>query len=108
MLRTAARRRLPRLVVRSKYWFDVGGRFAIGEGGIGLLRAVAERGSLAQAAAHIGWSYRHAWGYLRRAENALGVTLTTRRAGKGKMRGLNLTPSAKALLRRAAQWQQQP
>lgn len=94
---------LPQLTVRTKYWFEVNDRFAIGEGGIILIRAIAERGSLARAAQSVGWSYRHAWGYLRRAERTLGLPLTTRHAGKGTHRGLDLTPAANALLRRAAQ-----
>lgn len=89
------------LELRVKYWFEVDGRFVIGEGGIELLRAIRTGGSLARAADVVGWSYRHAWGYLKRAETALAMPLTTRRAGKGAMRGLDLTDAAKALLTRA-------
>lgn len=89
------------LELRVKYWFEVDGRFVMGEGGIELLAAIRERGSLAGAADAVGWSYRHAWGYLRRAETALAMPLTTRRSGKGALRGLDLTDAAKALLARA-------
>lgn len=75
---------LPALTVRTKYWFEVDGQFAIGEGGISLLRAIAERGTLARAAQDIGWSYRHAWGYLRHAEAALGVSVNEPAAGQGE------------------------
>ena len=92
---------LPAISCRTKFWFEVGGRFAIGEGGFDLLRAIQKRGSLAEAAKEVGWSYRHAWGYLRRAEKVLEAPLTTRRAGKGKMRGVDLTPAALALLKDA-------
>ena len=92
------RSQLPPLILRTKYWFEVDGHFAIGEGGIGLLRAIAIRGSLARAAEDVGWSYRHAWGYLRRAEVTLGVTLTVRRPGKGAKRGVDLSSFARALL----------
>jgi molybdate transport system regulatory protein len=92
---------LPDLELSTKYWFAVKGRFAIGEGGIDLLRAIAAQGSLAKGAEQVGWSYRHAWGYLKRAESVLGVALTERRAGKGAARGLDLTRSARLLLRRA-------
>jgi molybdate transport system regulatory protein len=95
-------RALPPLELRTKYWFEVSGRFAIGEGGIELLRAIAEHGSLARAAVEVGWSYRHAWGYLRRAERVLGVPLTSRRPGKGGRRGVDLTRDAHALLRLAS------
>jgi molybdate transport system regulatory protein len=96
-----SRKALPRLELRTKYWFEVSGRFAIGEGGIALLRAIAKHGSLVRAAPEVGWSYRHAWGYLRRAERVLGVPLTSRRPGKGGRRGVDLTDDAHALLRQA-------
>lgn len=89
---------LPAIDCRTKFWLEVDGRFAIGEGGCDLLRAIARHGSLAQGAKAVGWSYRHAWGYLRRAERVLNSALTTRRSGKGHRRGLDLTPAAEALL----------
>jgi molybdate transport system regulatory protein len=92
---------LPRLTLKQKYWFEREGQFAVGEGGIELLRAIRRTGSLAAAAESVGWSYRHAWGYLRRAEGVLEVSLTEQRAGKGKRRGLNLTAHGAALVSRA-------
>lgn len=92
---------LPRLQCRTKVWLEVNGQFAIGEGGFDLLHAIKVRGSLVQAAKDVGWSYRHAWGYLRRAEAVLLVPLTQRRSGKGRRRGVNLSAEATALLQRA-------
>jgi len=83
-------------------WLEVEDRFAIGEGGIGLLHAVAEHGSLAAAARKVGWSYRHSWGYVRRAETVLGIRLLETRNGKGANRGTVLTADASALLARFA------
>jgi molybdate transport system regulatory protein len=80
--------------IRTKVWVEREGRFLIGEGGIALLSAVAAHGSIAEGARQIGWSYRHAWGYLRRAEAVLGESLTVTRAGKGVSRGTALTDSA--------------
>ena len=93
---------LPQAVVtlRMKHWLEVDGRFAIGDGGIELLRAIATHGTLAKAACEVGWSYRHAWGYIRRAESALATRLTHARSGKGTARGLELTAQARRLLRR--------
>jgi molybdate transport system regulatory protein len=96
---------LPAVQCRTKSWLEVEGRFAIGEGGFGLLDAIGARGSLVEAAKDVGWSYRHAWGYLRRAESVLGVPLTERRAGRGRRRGLDLTGEATTLLRRATKEQ---
>jgi hypothetical protein len=64
------------MVLRTKVWLEVSGDFVIGEGGLELLEALSSDGSLTRAAAQVDWSYRHAWGYLRRAERALGVRLT--------------------------------
>jgi len=74
------------------------GRFAIGEGGAGLLREIDRHGSLAAGARHVGWSYRHAWGYLRRAESVLGVALVSTRSGKGSARGTLITPAAREIV----------
>ena len=79
-------------------WVEVDGRFAIGEGGLDLLAAIAAGQSLTKAARHVGWSYRHAWGYLRHAEEVLGITLTETLAGKGELRGMSLTSEGQALL----------
>jgi molybdate transport system regulatory protein len=86
------------LALRSKFWIEVDGQFAIGEGGCQLLNEVNAKGSLAGAARQVGWSYRHAWGYLKRAEQVLGVALTTTRPGKGRTRGATLTSEAQALV----------
>ena len=96
-----SRSHLPPLTLKTKFWFEIDGRFVIGEGGIDLLRAIELSGSLAGGAEAVGWSYRHAWGYLRRAEQALGVPLTRPRPGKGTRRGLNLTVAGTELVRRA-------
>ena len=88
------------VTLRMKHWLEVDGRFAIGDGGVELLRAISKHGTLAKAASEVGWSYRHAWGYLRRAEEALATQLTEPRPGKGAARGLELTAAARRLLRR--------
>lgn len=61
--------------------------------------AIAETGSLSRGAQKVGWSYRHAWGYLRRAEDVLGIRLLAVRHGKGGSRGTRLTDTAVALMR---------
>lgn len=86
------------ITLRTKHWLEVDGRFAIGDGGVELLRAIAIHGTLAKAAIEVGWSYRHAWGYIRRAESALETQLTQARSGKGTARGLELTAPARRLL----------
>ena len=86
------------LTLRRKAWIEVDGDFAIGEGGAELLREVDLRGSLAHAARHVGWSYRHAWGYVRRAESVLGVSLVLTKPGKGSERGTVITSTARDII----------
>jgi molybdate transport system regulatory protein len=87
-------------VIKTKVWMERGGRFVIGDGGVKLLLGVLEHGSLLVAAKEMGWSYRHAWGYLKQAEAALGALLTTPRPGKGASRGTALTETGRVVLER--------
>ena len=77
---------------KTKVWIEQYGHFVMGDGGLHLLRAIRQRGSLTLAARDVGWSYRHAWEYIRRAERVLGVALTGAVPGKGTNRGTALTP----------------
>ena len=86
--------------VKTKVWLELDGRFAIGDGGLRLLLGIAGTGSLAAAVREIGWSYRHAWGYLRRTEQVLGVPVVIARPGKGVARGTVLTEHGRFLLQR--------
>lgn len=85
-------------LIKTKVWMEREGRFVIGDGGLKLLLGVLEHGSLLGAAKEIGWSYRHAWGYLKHAEAALGLPLTTPRPGKGASRGMTLTETGRLVL----------
>jgi hypothetical protein len=57
-------RRSSRLAVRHKVWLDAGRRFALGDGGVVLLRAIDANGSIRAAAQRAGRSYRHTRAYL--------------------------------------------
>lgn len=83
---------------KTKVWIEHHGHFVMGDGGLHLLRAIRERGSLTLAARDVGWSYRHAWEYIRRAERVLGVALTGAVPGKGMNRGSALTPYGLSIL----------
>ena len=86
------------MTLRRKHWIELDGRFVIGEGGAELLQAVDRLGSLAEGARQIGWSYRHAWGYIRRAEEVLGVALVVTKSGKGAARGTVITEVAQDIV----------
>jgi molybdate transport system regulatory protein len=94
---------LPETAVKTKVWLERDGRFVIGDGGLRLLLGILEHGSLLRAAREIRWSYRHAWGYLRRAEAALGASLTEPRPGKGASRGTALTEAGRLVIERLAE-----
>ena len=94
---------LPETVVKTKVWLEHDGHFVIGDGGLRLLLGILEHGSLLAAARQIRWSYRHAWGYLRRAEASLGTPLTVPRPGKGASRGTMLTEAGRLVIERLAE-----
>ena len=71
------------LRVRFKVWLESESGALLGEGGVELLRAVQETGSLKEAARRLNYSYSFAWRYLRRLEDRLGLKLVrTLRGGK--------------------------
>ena len=86
--------------VKTKVWLELGGEFFVGDGGIHLLGGILQHGSLARTVREIGWSYRHAWGYLRRAERALQAPIVRNRPGRGAARGMELTETGHLLLER--------
>ncbi len=85
--------------VHTKSWLEVNGRFAIGHHGFELLRAIQRRRSLTHAARDVGWSYRHAWDYIRHSERTFGYSLVTVRVGKGRARGMVLSPFGREVVR---------
>jgi molybdate transport system regulatory protein len=86
--------------IQTKVWLEMSGVFVIGEGGLDLLRNVERLQSLTGAARAVGWSYRHAWGYLRNAAQRLGSPLVITSPGKGSRRGTTLSPIGSDILRR--------
>jgi len=74
--------------------------FGFGSRFVAILEAVDRTGSIKHAAAELGWSYRHVWSRIKRAEGALGCTLvTTKLGGQGKDRS-ELTPDARRIVSR--------
>jgi len=88
-----------RLRIRHKVWLDAGGRFALGDGGVDLLRAIDETGSIRAAAQEIGWSYRHAIAYLDNADAVLSRPLVERARGGMARGGAQLTQEGTRLVR---------
>jgi molybdate transport repressor ModE-like protein len=80
--------------LQSPSGFGFGSRF------VAILEAVERTGSIKHAAAEVGWSYRHVWNRVKRAEEAIGcVLVTTQLGGPGKDRS-GLTPDARRIVSR--------
>ena len=67
-----------------KLWLTRGEAGVFGLGKWRLLDAIHREGSLRAAADAMGTSYRKAWGDLRKAEKALGITFLERHRGGSK------------------------
>lgn len=87
-----------RLQVRSKTWLEARGKFVIGEGGIALLEAIEKLGSIQKAANHLGWSYRHTWGYLKNMEKNARIQIILPSHGGRSGGGTKLTPEGVKLV----------
>jgi len=86
--------------VRGKVWIEVNARFALGDGGVRLLEAIQQSGSIRAAAERVGWSYRHALAYIDNAEQALGKALVARMRGGNARGGAELTQEGQDLVER--------
>jgi len=87
-----------RLTPRVKVWFEAEGGFSFGFGLIAILQAVERVGSIKLAAGELGQSYRHIWGRIKQAEQALGTSLVeTHVGGQGPQRS-ELTETARHLI----------
>src|SRR5260370_42488203 len=82
---------------RVKVWVEIDGHYAFGFGICEILQAVERAGSIKQAAADLGKSYRYVWGRVKKAEKVLGSLLVeTQVGGQGAQRSF-LTPEARRL-----------
>ncbi len=61
--------------IKSKVWLEKDGELVFGTGKLLILKAIAEAGSINQAAKKLNMSYRHAWSYIRSAEKRIGQPL---------------------------------
>lgn len=68
-----------------KLWLETDEGYVFGPGVYSLLKRIQEKGTLKEAAASLGMSYRFAWGLIKRAEEKLGEPLIS--ATKGGRHG---------------------
>lgn len=81
-------------------WMTVGGANLGGPGRMGLLRAIAEQGSITQAAKAFGMSYKAAWDAIDTMNNVAGEPLVERITGGVGGGATRLTPRGQQLLER--------
>lgn len=82
---------------KCKIWVEVEHSVVFGGGRLALFQAIDECGSINQAAAKLGMSYRAAWGKITATEKHLGLQLVEKHAG-GARSGSELTPEARILM----------
>src|SRR5437016_13099345 len=70
-----------RLNPRVKVWLETEGCYVFGFGLAQMLQAVDRTGSIKEAAAELGKSYRYVWGRIKEGEKSLGMALVDERVG---------------------------
>ena len=83
-----------------RVWIVFDEALKFGSGRAQLLEAIDTRGSLRQASAALGMSYRNAWGYLRQLEAAAGFRFVERAPGGRPRDGMRLTARGREFLAR--------
>src|SRR5690349_17342731 len=85
---------------RVKVWIERDGEVMLSDWRVGLLEAIAETGSLAEAARRLDVPYRTAWQKLKAIETRWGVPLLITESGGAEGGASELTPQARELIRR--------
>ncbi|HHX86730.1 MAG TPA: LysR family transcriptional regulator [Firmicutes bacterium] len=82
---------------KCKIWLEADNSVVFGGGWLAIFQAIDECGSINQAAAKLGMSYRAAWGKVTSTEKRLGIKLVNKHAG-GARSGSELTPEARKIM----------
>lgn len=97
------RERPPQLSVKGSLWITADGDSLGGHGRMALLRAVAEHGSITQAAKAFGMSYKAAWDAIDTMNRVAGEPLVQRQTGGRGGGSTQLTERGRRLLERHAE-----
>ena len=101
---TARRRKSPApLALKGSLWLTAGEASVGGHGRIALLRAVAEHGSITQAAKAFGMSYKAAWTAINTMNELSGTPLVERVTGGRGGGSTQLTEQGRRLVQRYGQ-----
>lgn len=88
----------PNIRPRVKFWLEIGGERAFCPGVCQILQEIERTGSIKDAAAAIGRSYRFVWGKLKAVEVALGQPLVETRVGGSQEKRSVLTQDGRVLM----------
>lgn len=102
----ASRKNTQPLLPRVKVWLEIDGDYVFGWGICEILQAVREAGSIKDAAAQLGKSYRYVWGRVKDAETAIGEPLVETRVGGVVEQRSDLTALATQLVEDFAEFRQ--
>lgn len=81
-----------------KLWFEIDGKYVLGDGAFRLLDIIQKKNSLRAAATVSDMSYRYAWGLVKNIEKHLGKPIVKTHRG-GKIGGsTELTETGESLL----------
>ena len=83
-----------------RFRVDLAPRCSLGPGKIALLEAIVDKGSLTQAAASLGMSYRYAWLLLEDLRRSFSEPVTRATVGGKRGGGVQLTEFGADLVRR--------
>jgi molybdate transport system regulatory protein len=101
---TVNRRARSGVTPRVKVWLECADAYVFGLGISEILEALDKTGSIKQAAAAVGKSYRHVWSRIKEAEAAFGQPLIRAQVGGTGTRRSFLTDAARELVAEFGQW----
>lgn len=94
-------RKSKKMMIKSKIWIeDEKGGMVFGLGRLRILEAIGKYGSILAASKALHMSYRAAWGKIKTTEQRLKMPLLKRQVGGVSGGGSELTPFAKALVKK--------
>lgn len=70
--------------IRFRVWIEKGGNHVAGKGGVAILKAIEEEGSISAASKKLGMSYRYVWGYIKKMEEVIGKVVESEKGGSGR------------------------
>jgi len=85
--------------IKSRIWIEIDGYILLGEGRVSLLKAIAETGSLSQAAKSVGMSYKKAWSLIDAVNNRSKKPVVTKSIGGKGGGGAVLTDYGRQLIK---------